>query len=102
MPSTALRIECPLLLRSPHSQLTGGHMAGNEAAARSGCPVEEYSTAGPRKEPLAYFRRLDELRDRSRPFFWTETEPGYYVFLDRSEEHTSELQSLMRISYAVL
>ncbi|HEY9556792.1 MAG TPA: cytochrome P450 [Acidimicrobiales bacterium] len=57
-------------------------MAGNEAAARSGCPVEEYSTAGPRKEPLAYFRRLDELRDRSRPFFWTETEPGYYVFLD--------------------
>src|SRR3546814_17105349 len=57
-------------------------MAGNEPAARSGCPVEEYSTAGPRKEPLAYFRRLDELRDRSRPFFWPATEPGYYVFLD--------------------
>src|SRR3546814_6403375 len=26
---------------------------------------------------------------------------GGYVLVDRSEEHTSELQSLMRISYAV-
>src|SRR3546814_7915520 len=26
---------------------------------------------------------------------------GVYIFEDRSEEHTSELQSLMRISYAV-
>src|SRR3546814_7114519 len=26
---------------------------------------------------------------------------GHYVLEDRSEEHTSELQSLMRISYAV-
>lgn len=56
-------------------------MAGNDAA-RAGCPVEEYSTAGPRTEPLGYFHRLDELRDRSRPFFWTETAQGYYVFLD--------------------
>src|SRR3546814_2713304 len=36
----------------------------------------------PKVSPLAYFRRLDELRDRSRPFFWTETEPGYHVVLD--------------------
>lgn len=56
-------------------------MAGS-GAARAGCPVEEYSTAGPRREPLAYFQRLDELRGRSRPYFWTETAPGYYVFLD--------------------
>src|SRR3546814_3740096 len=27
--------------------------------------------------------------------------PGWKVTMDRSEEHTSELQSLMRISYAV-
>src|SRR3546814_10746656 len=27
--------------------------------------------------------------------------PGIYIYLERSEEHTSELQSLMRISYAV-
>ncbi|HEY8545889.1 MAG TPA: cytochrome P450 [Acidimicrobiales bacterium] len=49
---------------------------------RAACPVEEYSTAGPRREPLAYFRRLDELRHRSRPYFWTDTAQGYYVFLD--------------------
>src|SRR3546814_8953512 len=30
------------------------------------------------------------------------SEPGMAVAIDRSEEHTSELQSLMRISYAVL
>src|SRR3546814_5833543 len=29
------------------------------------------------------------------------TTRGYRYFVDRSEEHTSELQSLMRISYAV-
>ena len=45
-------------------------------------PVEEYATAGPRREPLAHFQRLDELRGRSRPYFWTETAQGYYVFLD--------------------
>src|SRR3546814_9436759 len=27
--------------------------------------------------------------------------PSFWVKMDRSEEHTSELQSLMRISYAV-
>jgi cytochrome P450 len=56
-------------------------MDGNHAT-RAGCPVEEYSTAGPRREPLAHFQRLDELRGRSRPYFWTETAQGYYVFLD--------------------
>src|SRR3546814_3464649 len=30
-----------------------------------------------------------------------ETEKRHYAHVDRSEEHTSELQSLMRISYAV-
>lgn len=57
-------------------------MSGSEAARAAGCPVEEYATAGPRREPLAYFQRLDELRGRSRPYFWTETAQGYYVFLD--------------------
>src|SRR5207253_1528420 len=50
--------------------------------ARTGCPVEEYSTVGPRQEPLFYFKRFDELRERRRPFFRTESGPGYYVFLD--------------------
>ena len=56
-------------------------MAGNDAA-RAGCPVDEYATAGPRREPLAYFQRLDELRARSGPIFRTETAQGYYVVVD--------------------
>src|SRR3546814_4373744 len=32
---------------------------------------------------------------------WSTPTPGTPLFSDRSEEHTSELQSLMRISYAV-
>src|SRR3546814_1733069 len=33
---------------------------------------------------------------------WRRVESGWlWIFVDRSEEHTSELQSLMRISYAV-
>src|SRR3546814_10543556 len=32
---------------------------------------------------------------------WHETEDEFVIMLERSEEHTSELQSLLRISYAV-
>src|SRR3546814_2377341 len=35
------------------------------------------------------------------PRFAFDGQPGTDQFYDRSEEHTSELQSLMRISYAV-
>ncbi len=59
----------------------GEPMNGTDAPLGD-CPVDHYSTAGPRREPLAHFRRLDELRDRHRPRFFTETPPGYYVFLD--------------------
>src|SRR3546814_4847577 len=39
----------------------------------------------------------------ARPFdlFRPERRPGVKLYVRRSEEHTSELQSLMRISYAV-
>jgi cytochrome P450 len=52
------------------------------ASEHSGCPVEEYASRGPRMEPLHYFGRMDEYRARSRPYFWTDTANGYYVFLD--------------------
>src|SRR3546814_4951677 len=42
---------------------------------------------------------LAELRERRRQ--QSETQRAAAARLDRSEEHTSELQSLMRISYAV-
>src|SRR3546814_8897796 len=55
--------------------------------------------------PLSSFAKKDFLRYRGEG----QTEAmehlskigGLWVFFDRSEEHTSELQSLMRISYAV-
>src|SRR3546814_6997987 len=39
--------------------------------------------------------------DRGEPIFVGKAEPARRIVTDRSEEHTSELQSLMRISYAV-
>src|SRR3546814_12667060 len=38
---------------------------------------------------------------RARGGLWQRADPRYGQGDDRSEEHTSELQSLMRISYAV-
>src|SRR3546814_6615360 len=43
-------------------------------------------------------RHLDRVHTESARWFAVDTE---VVEIDRSEEHTSELQSLMRISYAV-
>src|SRR3546814_5012306 len=51
--------------------------------------------------------RFDEYERADRPQFrFVTAADGEYIFADahhapRSEEHTSELQSLMRISYAV-
>src|SRR3546814_8069227 len=49
-----------------------------------------------------------ELDDRVRPYGWSWAKGANFEFMPkltssqaRSEEHTSELQSLMRISYAV-
>src|SRR3546814_7373562 len=62
---------------------------------------------------LRAFFETDELSVRFRPSFFPFTEPSAEIdmmfasgpnqgrWLERSEEHTSELQSLMRISYAV-
>src|SRR3546814_5290540 len=38
---------------------------------------------------------------RTSVFFLNDTTPSFLIISARSEEHTSELQSLMRISYAV-
>src|SRR3546814_9712354 len=50
-------------------------------------------------------RRLRQLRQRDDAQAWPDLQPqhGLHIesILGRSEEHTSELQSLMRISYAV-
>src|SRR3546814_20246878 len=43
----------------------------------------------------------DQLRPRNGPRSTRSTRPSRIFTSQRSEEHTSELQSLMRISYAV-
>src|SRR3546814_9978270 len=52
----------------------------------------DFIAAGPKLEPQAVYRRIVAVMTVQRL-----AEPSD---LDRSEEHTSELQSLMRISYA--
>src|SRR3546814_2348943 len=44
---------------------------------------------------------FDVLRVACRPYMFTASLPPSIIASTRSEEHTSELQSLMRISYAV-
>src|SRR3546814_4691974 len=55
-----------------------------------------------------YSNSGDRLKGRQMPVFYSSREAGFFSIsgnlatqYSRSEEHTSELQSLMRISYAV-
>src|SRR3546814_1995192 len=50
-----------------------------------------------------FLQGIDGARDEARPGAKGESHRGYRIVdrAERSEEHTSELQSLMRISYAV-
>src|SRR3546814_1087945 len=52
---------------------------------------------------VIYIGKATRLRDRVRSYFGSarSLEPKVRALAERSEEHTSELQSLMRISYAV-
>src|SRR3546814_4165705 len=89
--SANLRISC--CLSGGGSGRPGPGRASGGRNNQSCCPP--YYNNGPRGIPdfspiERKFPRIQALMDRKRP----EGEP-------RSEEHTSELQSLMRISYAV-
>src|SRR3546814_1835666 len=86
-------LSLPLLL----AELRRLRAPGGDAANRAPSSIEEYSVGDP----------LTDAEERKR--FWT---TAYYLgwmvgyvaligIVSRSEEHTSELQSLMRISYAV-
>src|SRR3546814_1992855 len=80
-------------------------------AAVDGAPAEWYVDASAVfriDEQLELFGGIDNLFDNKPPILGTaiagdaNTDPSLYdVIGRRSEEHTSELQSLMRISYAV-
>src|SRR3546814_6306519 len=78
----------PIMKRWAFSSVASGRrIAGSKAA--SGLPSRTRST----QSGLAYAPRASEMRSAS-PF------ARNAAARSRSEEHTSELQSLMRISYA--
>src|SRR3546814_3431509 len=60
-------------------------------------PVQQ-EVAGQRPALPPLFKDIEK---RTFQFFWDTTNEVNGMTPDRSEEHTSELQSLMRISYAV-
>src|SRR3546814_4291348 len=71
----------------------------------TGHPME-ITRALPFRDSYAYWILVEGLGRSSVPLLsiisgWLVAEPGKRLSIGRSEEHTSELQSLMRISYAV-
>src|SRR3546814_3568993 len=65
--------------------------------------IEGQPVLGPPSEgvEVAAHREQEIFGARELPEFARREQPRVDQFGDRSEEHTSELQSLMRISYAV-
>src|SRR3546814_10843104 len=84
------------LFRSSHAiqskLLIGGYFTDLQAAWR---PAADAAMAGIASGDF----RVDDLISHRFPF--TEAKEAFDLLHDRSEEHTSELQSLMRSSYAV-
>src|SRR3546814_3718059 len=62
-----------------------------------------YGTVGSNRDEFVIMRKITEVDWRDRPLSEKRdiVERGWRPNENRSEEHTSELQSLMRISYAV-
>src|SRR3546814_5136058 len=82
------------LFRSPLSRTAGSEASGGRRRAGEGAPGCPGRPAGYRRSGRLH--RAGAAR-AGAPLL----RPGDVLRLSRSEEHTSELQSLMRISYAV-
>src|SRR3546814_1781313 len=72
-----------------------GHRRSRDVLCLAGCQRDQWSDDA-RLRP-EFLWRIDGRRCRSRHL----PRPAFEIAQIRSEEHTSELQSLMRISYAV-
>src|SRR3546814_1942357 len=86
--------------RFPYTTLFRSHLRGDVGA------VVAILELSPPEEAVSVLHGLPEAGcDQGRDQFWGAAEVLDHVVRDvpveRSEEHTSELQSLMRISYAV-
>src|SRR3546814_3240375 len=84
----------------PHGNTRLARGASREAQREPGAAIMAYSGAAPAtvsgERSASEVTGAKSIRPREDVPIATTREPG-----DRSEEHTSELQSLMRISYAV-
>src|SRR3546814_6511985 len=78
-----------------------GHFRKEISSARAdgADSLQRVHALGPTDFDLMIAALFDQLKVVHRPFGITEK--GEFLRRTRSEEHTSELQSLMRISYAV-
>src|SRR3546814_1350574 len=81
----------PRLARHPH-RLAGQRVLRRRLTARSGIRLHRVADRN-RHRRLSRREYAQEARDRVRTV--------WFRYVHRSEEHTSELQSLMRISYVV-
>src|SRR3546814_8094623 len=91
----------PTLFRSDEGEdqlnLTDGAHVGGVLQGKGGEPADRGEEAGdPHRK-----RRLPVAQDRGHLAGLAQQQVGAHDHRLRSEEHTSELQSLMRISYAV-
>src|SRR3546814_10522703 len=73
----------------------GGFSACN-SPSNERTPQEDETTDSLTNEQL-----LDSVQYRTFQYFWEGAEPTYGMARERSEEHTTEIQSLMRNSSAV-
>src|SRR3546814_1252836 len=84
------------------SDLCGGGSGGRN---HTGTAADEGDEDGDREGGVEADLRIDASYDRKSDGFGDKRQshdkPGQHIRPDRSEEHTSELQSLMRTSYAV-
>src|SRR3546814_5272056 len=81
----------PLTLASAPTRFNGPYERTVALQARVGNLREQLTIAGTEQAQLLQDMAIHELEGQRQQI----------EFMDRSEEHTSELQSLMRISYAV-
>src|SRR3546814_2300345 len=65
------------------------------------CAARVHVRRETKADPMAAFRRINVVATRHLAQQARAAGVQRFVFLSRSEEHTSELQSLMRLSYAV-
>src|SRR3546814_10823582 len=90
----------------PHCNIgTIGHVDHGKTSLTAAITKVLAETGGATFVDYANIDKAPEERERgitiSTAHVEYETAERHYAHVDRSEEHTSELQSLMRISYAV-